>query len=66
MCMVLADQMLDELAVFAMDNGQEASRCGQDWLCDREILVVLYTYQTCQEKVCIYNNREYQVRTRRV
>ena len=29
---------------FAMDNGLEASRCGQDWLHDRELLV-LYTYQ---------------------
>ena len=29
---------------FAMDNGQEASRCGQDWLRNCEVLV-LYMYQ---------------------
>ena len=41
MRMALTGQMLDELAMFAMDNGREASCCG---LHDRELLV-LYTYQ---------------------
>ena len=45
MRMVLTGQLLNESAIFAMDNGWEASRCGQDWLRDRELLV-LYTYQT--------------------
>ena len=43
--MALTGQMPDESAIFAFDNGREASRCGQDWLRDRELLV-LYRYQT--------------------
>ena len=43
--MALTGQMLGESAIFAMDNGREASRCGQDWLHNCELLV-LYTYQT--------------------
>ena len=31
--------------IFPTDNEREASRCGQDWLRDRELLV-LYRYQT--------------------
>ena len=42
--MALTGQMLDESAIFAMDNEQEASCYGQDWLHDRELLV-LCTYQ---------------------
>ena len=52
--MTLTGQMLDNLAIFAVDNGQEASHCGQDWLRDRELLA-LYTrtkqVDPCQEKV---------------
>ena len=42
--MALTGQMLDESAIFAMDNGREASSCGQDWLHNRNLLV-LYRYQ---------------------
>ena len=61
MRMALTGEMLDESASFAMDNGREASH---RVLHNCELLV-LYTYQTSQEKVSMYSNRQ-RVRTRQV
>ena len=41
MHMALTGEMLDESAIFAMDNGREASRCG---LHDRKVLGIMYTH----------------------